>query len=163
MMAQDVSVNSVDILKGYNSRIKTFNSSVNTLIYMFRRKVEGIISDCKSQLGQHERDYDKACREIDAKINNWESSLNSYICNWDDASAAKIQNEIQRLQMFRARIDAQMQAVRQDYSNLTLKLDQIIQTSATFGVSNQNLLDSNVLRMDNIIQYIDRYKSDSVK
>lgn len=114
-------------------------------------------------MNHHERDYETACREIDAKINKLESMLNSYTCNWDDDSEAKIQSEINRLQAFRVKVDAQMLAVRQDYSNLSLQLDQIIQTSATFSVSNQNLLDSNTQRMDNIIQYIDRYKSESIK
>lgn len=74
-MSQDVSVKSIDLMKGYNSRVKTFNSSVNTLILAFRRQIENIIAEHKTRLHRLEGDYESACRQIDYKINQVEDVL----------------------------------------------------------------------------------------
>ena len=115
-MAQDVSVKSVDLLKGYNSRIKTFNSSVNTLIYAFRRKAENLLSQNKSRLRSLEGDYEASCRMVDDKIHKYSSLLAGN--NWHPESEAKINNELHHLREIRLSLDAQMANVRQDYSNL---------------------------------------------
>jgi uncharacterized coiled-coil DUF342 family protein len=160
-MAQDVSVKSVDLLKGYNSRIKTFNSSVNTLIYAFRRKAENLLSQNKSRLRSLEGDYEASCRMVDDKIRKYSSLLAGN--NWHPESEAKINNELHHLREIRLSLDAQMANVRQDYSNLSLQIDQLLQSATSFGLSNQNLLDSNIKRMETVTQYIDTYKSDTVK
>ena len=147
-------------MKGYNSRVKTFNTSVNTLIYAFRHQIENIIAEQKTRLNRLERDYESACSQIDYKINTIEELLSRN--NWHPESEAKIQNEIMRLRDIRLNLEMMMSSIQQNHSKLSLQLDQLIQSAATFGLSNQNLLDSNILRMDGIIKYIDTYKSSNV-
>lgn len=75
----------------------------------------------------------------------------------------KINNELHHLREIRLSLDTQMANVRQDYSSLSLQIDQLLQSATSFGLSNQNLLDSNIKRMETVTQYIDTYKSDTVK
>lgn len=161
MASQDVSVKSVEVLKGYNSRIKIFNSSVNTIIYAFRRKAENLISQNKAKLKSLESSYESSCRMVDDKIRKYTSLRDGY--NWHSESEAKINTELSHLRNIRLNLDMQMANVRKDYDTLTRQIDQLLQSATSFGLSNQNLLDSNIKRMDSVIQYIDTYKSSPIE
>ena len=159
-MSQDVSVKSIDLMKGYNSRVKTFNTSVNTLIYAFRNQIENIINEQKERLRKINGDFESACNQVDGKIRQIDDLLSRF--NWHPEAEAKIQNELMRLQEIRMNLEMKMSAIEARDSNISLPLDQVLQSAATFGLSNQNLLDSNVRRMEGIIQYIDTYKNSNV-
>lgn len=158
-MPQDVSVKSLDMMKGYNSRIKAFNTSANTLIYAFRHKIEDVIAEEKQRLSRLKHYYSSACEKVDNEIRKVEDLLHRN--NWHPESEAKIQCEIMRLKDIRKNLDTLMSSVEQHHSTLSLQLDQIIQSATTFGLSNQNLLNGSVHRMDNAIQYIDKYNNSS--
>ena len=160
-MANDVNVSSVDILKGYNSKIKVFNTSINTILFAFRRKIENIIAEKKSNLINDEKYF----RKIEERLNNKIGKIEEIISrnNWEGRSLALIQGELERYRSMRQNLNSLMAAVKQDYNTLILQLDQLLQTSTTFAQDNKTLLDSNIARMDNVINHIDNYKSNNIK
>lgn len=160
-MSNDVSVSSIDVLKGYNNRIKIFNTSVNTLLFGFRRKIESIVSEKKAELHRLERAYNVISDRINEKIKNVEELVTKY--NWEGNSLAIINNELIRLHGFRREIDNIMMDFKRDHNLLTIQLDQVIQSANTFAISNQNLLDSNISRMGTLIGHLENYKTQQVK
>ena len=159
-MAQDVSVNKVNLLKTYNAQIKTFNTSVNTVLAIFRRKIEGIIHETKSRLNREERNYNVAKQRISDKISKVESIISEH--NWDSDARARLETELSRLRDLRNKLDSLFFTVKQDHATLTLQLNDLINSANTFALSNQSLLNSNVSRMNTVIGHIDDYKANSL-
>ena len=160
-MANDVSVQSVELLKAYNGKIKTFNTTVNSILLIFRRKIESIISDNKRKISKLSSDYQIAKDKINDKISKIENEISQG--NWHPEALALLNSEIHRVQTLGFQLDSLMNTATQDYNNLEVKLDQLMQTSMNFAHSNQTLLDSNIGRMNNVISHIETYKSNSVK
>lgn len=160
-MANDVSVQSVELLKAYNGNIKTFNTTVNSILLLFRRKIENIISDNKRKARMFSSDYQIARNKINDKISKIEDTISNG--DWHPEALALLNNELQRVQTLGSQLDSLFNSVTQDYNNLDVKLDQLMQTSMNFAHSNQTLLDSNIGRMNNVISHIETYKSNSVK
>ena len=160
-MANDVSVQSVELLKAYNGKIKTFNTTVNSILLIFRRKIEGIISDNKRKMSKLSSDYHVAREKINDKISKIEDKISQG--NWHPEALALLNSELHRVQTLGFQLDSLMNTATQDYNNLDVKLDQLMQTSMNFAHSNQTLLDSNIGRMNNVISHIETYKSNSVK
>lgn len=160
-MAKDVSVKDLEFLKAYNGKIKTFNTSVNTLLVIFRRKIENIISENKRKVGRLSNDYQIAREKINDKISKIENKISQG--NWHPEALALLNSELQRVQSLGFKLDELMATASHDYNTLDIKLDQLMQTAMNFAHSNQTLLDSNIGRMNSVISHIETYKANSVK
>lgn len=154
-MAKDVSISSVDLLQGYNRRVKDFSSAVNAVMYVFRSQIEKQIEDANYKLSRAKDYHSRICTALDDMIQRYQKLIDSY--NWDGESLNIINAELNDFQTLRNNANKDLDQIDQCVEKLTSQLNLMMNTASTFSLSNQSLVDSNISHINKVVTSLDQY------